>query len=324
MPKTEKSQQPVALGPQSTERRIPWPDGVQCPVIFNFHPDGEALAIALDKENVNRPCTQTMYTYGPRVGVQRILRLLKKYDIRASFYCTAITAERHPYMIDWIAEGGHEIGCHGYTHDWPNWLSPELEVEHLDRQLEVLQRMSGQKIRGYISPGWEYSNQTLDLLVDRGFEFSGDWLGEDVPYYVEIDGKQSNFVAVPVNWTLDDAPLYWFALFPPLNYGSPYAQPSRVLELWTSEFDALYEEGAPFHLTAHPFLSGRGCRVKTLENLIQYMMKRPGVKFCTMSEMVDMYRQVVTPEQGRPGAWFPAKGDQGPRAVQVEGVPYFK
>jgi peptidoglycan/xylan/chitin deacetylase (PgdA/CDA1 family) len=308
---------------QSNERRVPWPDGIQCPVVLNFHPDGESLAIAVDKENARRPCTQTMYTYGPRVGMQRILRLLSKYDLRASFYIPAITAERHPYMIDWIVAGGHEIGCHGYTHDWPNWLEPDVEEEHLDRQIEVLTRMSGTRPRGYISPGWEYSEQTLGLLRARGIEFSGDWLGEDIPYYVEVDGEQTDFVAIPVNWTLDDAPLYWFALFPPLSYGAPYAEPSRVFEIWTSEFDSLYEEGALFHLTMHPFLSGRGCRVKTLERLIQYILQRPGVKFCTMAEVADMYKQVVTREQGRPGVWYPARGGEAPQIVQIDGVPIY-
>jgi peptidoglycan/xylan/chitin deacetylase (PgdA/CDA1 family) len=189
--------------------------------------------------------------------------------------------------------------------------------------VEVITQQSGKQPKGYISPGWEYSEQTLSLLMQHGFEFSGDWLGEDVPYYVAVDGEQTDFVAVPVNWTLDDAPLYWFALFPPLSYGAPYAEPSRVFEIWSTEFDALYEEGTVFHLTLHPFLSGRGCRVKTLERLIQYIIRRPGVEFCTMEDVANMYRGVVTKEQGRPGAWFPAKGDPAPRIVQIEGVPIY-
>jgi hypothetical protein len=93
------------------------------------------------------------------------------------------------------------------------------------------------------------------------------------------------------------------------------------LELWTSEFDSLYEDGAYFHLTMHPFLSGRGARIKTLERLIQYILLRPGVRFCTTGEVADMYRSVVTAEQGRPGAWFPAKGDRAPEITRIDGVP---
>lgn len=305
------------------ERRVPWPDDIQCPVVLNFHPDAEALAIALDKENANWPNTQTMYSYGPRVGLQRMLHTLRNYKIKASFYWPAKSAQRHPYAIEWIVADGHEIGCHGFTHDWPNWLDATTEAKHLDQQVEILTQLSGSRPRGYISPGWEYSAQTLNLLRERGFEFSGDWLGEDIPYYVEIDDKQTDFVAIPVNWTLDDAPLYWFSLFPPLSYGAPYSAPSRVFELWSSEFDALYEEGCPFHLTLHPFLSGRGARVKTLEKLIEHMMERPGVKFCTMAELADMYKAVITPEQGKPGKWFPATSGEAPRIIRIDGVPTY-
>ena len=77
------------------ERRIPWPDDIQCPVVLNFHPDAEALAVALDEENANRPNTQTMYSYGPRVGLQRILHMLRNYKIKASFYCRLSDVSNH-------------------------------------------------------------------------------------------------------------------------------------------------------------------------------------------------------------------------------------
>jgi peptidoglycan/xylan/chitin deacetylase (PgdA/CDA1 family) len=226
-------------------------------------------------------------------------------------------------MVEWIVADGHEIGCHGWTHDWPAWLEPEVEEEHLDLQVEALTRLSGKRPKGYIAPGFEYSLRTFDLLLSRGFEYSADWLGEDVPYYIEHKGKIQDFVAVPSTWTVDDAAVYWFALFPALSYGAPYWEPSRVFELWTTEFDALYEEGAVYHLNMHPFLSGRGVRIKTLERVIQYIMQRPGVRFCSMEQMVEMYKQVVTPEQGLPGAWFPAKGDPAPKINPIDGIPIF-
>lgn len=311
--------------PKLSEPRIPWPNGVRCPVILNFHPDGESLLLASDPANSNRRGGQLMYTYGPRVGMQRILRMLDEYSLPASFYMPAVQALRHPYMVDWILESGrHEVGCHGYTHEW---VSPETdeatEADLLDKQVEVMSKAIGKPVRGFISTGWEFTPNTLRLLMERGFEFSGDWLGEDVPYYLRDGENQTDFVAMPVNWTLDDAPLYWFNLQPYLNYGSPYAEPSKVLELWKSEFDALYEEGAVFHLTMHPFLSGRGARLKTLERFIQYAMGHPGVEFFTMEQVADMYRTVVSVEQGQPGAWYPTRGDQAPRATPIDGVPIY-
>jgi peptidoglycan/xylan/chitin deacetylase (PgdA/CDA1 family) len=174
---------------------------------------------------------------------------------------------------------------------------------------------------GHISPAWEYSTSTVSLLRKHGFQFACDAMDEDIPYYLQVEGGSTDFVELPINWTLDDAPLYWFNLLPPLNFGAPYAEPSRVLKLWTSEFDALYEEGADFHLTMHPFLTGRGARVKTLERLIEYVMQKSGTRFCSASDVYDMYTSVVSREQGKPGAWFPTSGPSAPEIRKVEGVP---
>jgi peptidoglycan/xylan/chitin deacetylase (PgdA/CDA1 family) len=263
--------------------------------------DAESLLIAVDKNNAQRPITLSQGTYGPRMGVPRIISLFRKYNIPTSFFIPGVTAERHPYAVEAICREGYEVGVHGYTHDRPDSMSLEEEEEQLVKAKEVLTRMTGQKIRGYISPAWEYSTNTLRLLRTHGFEYAADAMDEDVPYYLTIDGEQTDMVQLPINWTLDDAPLYWFSLLPPLNYGAPYAEPSRAFELWSTEFDALYEEGAYFHLTMHPFLSGRPNRIKTLERLIQYMMRKPGVTFCTPGQVVDMYKQVVSKAEGYPG-----------------------
>lgn len=303
------------------KRRVPWPDGIQCPVVLNFHVDAEALLVAVDPDNASRPITLSQGTYGPRLGVPRILELLQRYSIRGSFYIPAITAERHPYAVEAILADGHEIGVHGYTHRRPDSLSREEEQGELTRAIEVLESMSGQKMRGYISPAWEYSTNTVDLLRRAGLQFACDAMDEDIPYYLQVDGESTDFVELPINWTLDDAPLYWFSLLPPLNFGAPYAEPSRVLELWSSEFDALYEDGAYFHLTMHPFLSGRGARVKTLERLVQYIMEKPGIRFCSASDVYDMYTAVVSQDQGKPGAWFPAETTTAPQPTKIDGVP---
>jgi peptidoglycan/xylan/chitin deacetylase (PgdA/CDA1 family) len=266
--------------------------------------DAESLLEAVEPENKKRPITLSQGTYGPRIGVPRILAMLRKYDIKASFFVPGISAERHPKAMEAIVSDGHEVALHGYTHDRPDWMEAEREEEELIKSKETLTRIAGTPPKGYISPAWEYSSVTLKLLEKHGVEYAADYMGEDVPFYIEIEGRQTDMVQLPVNWTLDDAPLYWFSLLPPLNYGAPYAEPSRVLELWTSEFETLYEEGAYFHLTMHPFLTGRGCRVRTLEKLIHFILLRPGVCFCEAFRVVEMYRAVVSKEKGVPGNWF--------------------
>jgi peptidoglycan/xylan/chitin deacetylase (PgdA/CDA1 family) len=301
--------------------RIPWPDGIRCPVVLAFHVDAESLFIATDPDNATRPITVSQGTYGPRLGVPRILRLLREHEIKTTFFVPGITAERHPYAVEAIVADGHEIGHHGYTHRRPDSLSLTEEDEELGRGLEVLRRLSGQEIRGYASPSWEYSTNTIALLQKHGFSYACDAMDEDVPYYVHVDDSPTDLVELPVSWTLDDGPLYWFGLLPPLHMGGPYAEPSRVFELWSSEFDSLYEEGAYFQLTMHPFLTGRAVRIKNLGRLIEHIETFPGAAFRTAGEVAAMYRAEVTPEQGKPGAWWPAAGSVAPTPRRVDGVP---
>jgi peptidoglycan/xylan/chitin deacetylase (PgdA/CDA1 family) len=302
------------------ERRVPWPDEIQCPVALDFHVDAESLLVAIDPQNATRPITLSQGTYGPRVGVTRILALLRKYGITGSFCIPAITAERHPYVVEEILEDGHFIGLHGYTHRRPDALSREEEEEEMAKSIEILERLTGQKMRGYSSPAGEYSPNTIEIMRKHGLEFGADGFDDDVPYYMQVDGEPTGLLQIPLSWTLDDAPLYWFNLLPPLYFGGPYAEPSRVYELWTTEFDAIWEEGACYRLVNHPFLSGRGVRVKTLERVIQYMMGFPRVKFVTLGELNDMYRAVVPPDKGRPGMWDAVNGKRRDTR-RVEGVP---
>jgi len=304
------------------ERRVPWPDNIQCPVALDFHVDAESLLLAVDPANHSRPMTTSLGSYGPRVGVPRILAMLRKYGIHGTFCIPAITAERHPYVVEEILEDGHYFALHGYTHRRPDALSREEEEEELSKSIEILGRMTGQKMRGWSSPAGEYSASTLELLLKYGIEFGADGFDDDIPYYVHQNGESTGLVQIPLSWTLDDAPLYWFSLLPALSYGGPYAEPSRVYEIWTTEFDALWAEGACYRHISHPFLSGRGVRVHTLERVIQYMMQFPGVRFCTLGELNDMYRDVVPADKGRPGMWNAVTGK--PRdAQQVQGVPIF-
>ncbi len=312
---------PKVAGPDAP--RLPWPDGIRCPVILHFDVDAESIYVALDPKNAKRPVTLSQGTYGPRLGVPRILALLRAYGLRASFYFPAISAERHPYALEAIVAEGHEIGVHNYTHRRPDALSLDEEEEEIARAIEVLERMSGQKMRGYISPAWEYSENTISLLRKYGLRFACDAMDEDIPYYMQVDGVATDFVQLPMNWVLDDGPLYLFGLLPPMSYGGPYAERSRVLDLWTTELQALHGEGAYVHLALHPFLSGRASRVKTLEQFIQFALELDGVSFCTTGETYDMYTAIVSPEQGKPGAWFPASGSPAPSVTKIDGVPIF-
>jgi hypothetical protein len=120
---------------------------------------------------------------------------------------------------------------------------------------------------------------TPTLLNRHGFLYDSSLMGNDVPYELETGGGP--LIEVPVQWLLDDAPLFRHV------YGATnaIADPGRVLQMWSKEFAAMHRENGCFVLTCHPFVSGRASRIALLEELVTYMRRSRGVWFSTCEEI---------------------------------------
>lgn len=110
-----------------------WPDGIQCAVGFTFDLDAESAWAYEDAPLMG----VTQGTYGAKTGAPLILDLLQKHAIQCTFFVPGIVAETHPETVSAIVAGGHEIACHGYTHDSPVSLTKEQEIDQLDRKSVV-------------------------------------------------------------------------------------------------------------------------------------------------------------------------------------------
>ena len=138
------------------------------PILFTFDVDGETLWLNRDPDNINRPVTLSLGQYGPREGLPRILRILKKYDVPATFFVPGKTAEDFPDVVYSINEAGHDIGNHSYSHKWPDrYTEREEEEEDYAHGAAVIEPMIGRKLVGYRSPAWEFSKFTLGILKQR-------------------------------------------------------------------------------------------------------------------------------------------------------------
>ena len=217
--------------------------------------------------------------FGPRVGVDRILRLLDRVKLKASFYIPGWTAEHHLPESRRIRDAGHEIGAHGNVHEAVGFLDLAEEEQVMRDQLAILQDLLGVRPAGYRSPSWDVNVWTPGLLKRHGFLYDTSLMGNDVPY--ELPTEAGPLVEVPVQWLLDDAPLFRHV------YGATnaIADPARVLDLWSREFAGMHPENGCFVLTCHPFISGRASRIALLEDLVRYMRKFPGVWFTTGEEV---------------------------------------
>ncbi|MCU1686307.1 MAG: hypothetical protein JWQ81_7046 [Amycolatopsis sp.] len=256
--------------------------------------DFDAESVWLGALGVDTPSALSRGAYGANEGVPRILRLLDKYHLPATFFIPGDTADRHPEETKAIAAAGHEIGHHGYCHEPPPGLSLTEEREMIERGIDALERQVGVRPRGYRSPSWELSHNTYALLAEYGIEYDASQLAADRPYWVHDKGERTDIVEVPGAWELCDSSLFMFAFTP--NYLTGLASPSRAQEIWCGDFDGMYAENsdACYVLTMHPQIIGRHHRMQLLERVIQHMLGHDGVWFAQMGDIADDFRQRAT------------------------------
>lgn len=270
------------------------------PVLFTFDVDGEMIWLCRDPENADRPVTLSLGEYGIKCGLPRILKLMDKYSIPATYFVPGYIAEKYPQVIGSIDNGKNEIGNHSYSHTYPDkFPSKEAEWEDYEKAEKILTEQMGRKPVGYRSPAWEFSKNTLDIIEDMGIEYSSNMMGSDRLEYLNIFGRESKIVEIPIHWVLDDAAYWLYSVRIPGKSMQPL---EAVEKYWMQEFDGLYEEfmeeeergvdsDIVFVMTCHPQVIGRPARMKVLENLIRHIKTYPNVEFVNAAQAVEGFRK---------------------------------
>lgn len=244
------------------------------PLMLTFDLDAETMWTARDPAYAKRPILMSQGAYGWKVGMPRVLKLLERYGVHATFFIPGWVAERNEALVRDVVARGHEVAHHSYSHRWIVSLSPEEEREEMQRGMDVLTRITGKRPRGWRSPAAEFSDITLDLIQEYGFDYSSNFFDDDSPYLLEIGGKRTDIVELPFRWVLDDAPFWQYSIVLP---GRTLQAPSAVLEAWKSEFDVLYAEDRMMMVGMHPEIIGQPSRLKVLEGLIDHALSHPNV-----------------------------------------------
>lgn len=246
----------------SPEPRFRWPDGRRCAAMLCFDVDGETVALSEDPAYASRRTLMSQCAYGPRIGVPRLLELLRHYAIPATFFVPAFVAEGHPKMVRAIVAEGHELGLHGDLHEKLATLDRPREEAILDRCFAALERLGGVRPRGFRAPWFETNPWTADVLKSRGLLYSASEMGDDVPYL-----HPNGLVEIPGQWFLEDWEQFAFHADPMIGFQP--ADNDKVFRIWWDEFAAMREMGCCFVLTMHPFLIGRPSRVRLLERILR-------------------------------------------------------
>ena len=236
------------------------------------------------------------------VVIPRLVALLKRYDIKATFFTPGHTIDSTPEAVMPYIEAGHELAHHGWTHRLPVSLSREEEEEEIVRGNISIKRVSGQTARGYRSPAWDLSPHSIELLLKHGIRYDSSLMGHDyLPYQAReadtielqkpaVRGKETKLIEMPISWTLDDFPVFEY-MRNPNGVQAGLMNASAVLENWVDDFVYLRDnlDWGILTYTFHPHVIGRGHRMIMLEKLIRKLIEL-GAEFQTMESAVAAYQ----------------------------------
>ncbi|EAH8421685.1 polysaccharide deacetylase [Campylobacter coli] len=247
--------------------------------------------------------------FAGEVGIPRLLKLFKKYNIPATWFAPGHSIETFPEQMKMIVDAGHEIGAHGYSHENPIAMSAKQEEDVLLKSIELIEKISGKKPSGYVAPWWEFSNITNELLLKHGIKYDHSLMHNDfTPYYVRVGdkwtkidyskdakewmkplvrGQETDLIEIPANWYLDDLPPMMFIKKSPNSFG--FVSPRDIGQMWIDQFDWVYKEMdyAIFPMTIHPDVSARPQVLLMHERIIEHINKHEGVKWVNLNDMAD-------------------------------------
>ena len=278
-----------------------WPAGARIAVQFvvNYEEGGESCVLHGDPAseaflseivgatpwpNQRHPSMESIYEYGSRVGVWRLLDLFARYEIPLTVFGVAMALERNPAVAEAAMAAGHEICSHGYR--WIDYrdVPEDLEREHLERAIEIIRSLTGERPLGWYTG--RTSERTRALVVkEGGFLYDADDYNDDLPFWTEVNGK--SHLVVP--YTLDNNDMR-FATPQGFNSGDQFYSYLR------DAFDVLYAEGehTPRMMSVglHCRLVGRPGRLAALARFIEYTRRFDDVWYGRRIDIARHWRAV--------------------------------
>ena len=256
-----------------------WKNGARCAFAISFDSDHETNELREGGKSIGR---MAWGEYGSRVGVPRILKLLKKHEVPATFFVPAVSALLHPDEQRRVVAEGHEIGVHGWIHELNSVLPYEAERDLMRRSADTLEKITGVRPVGLRTPSWDFSPNTLRIEKEMGLLYDSSLMADDDCYELLLEGEPTGIVELPVEWARDDAVYFMMLRFQAVR---PHTPPESVFDIFRREFEVAYEEGGIFQLTTHPHIISFRSRIWIIEELIRLAKAKGDVWFATHAEV---------------------------------------
>jgi peptidoglycan/xylan/chitin deacetylase (PgdA/CDA1 family) len=255
-----------------------WPNSAKVAVCLAFEMDAEASA-ATPGEIL--PVPLSAREYGIIKGLPRVLDVLDRHNVPATFFFAAVNANLHPDAVEQVKKRTrHEIALNG----WMNENLAEINDEAREQQLltdsiAMLTKVSGKRPVGWRAPAWTFSRHTLGQIQKAGFLYDSTLMGRNEPYEINANGQPTGMIEIPLDAILNDEPYF--------TTTRSFPSPEMIFKVYQDEFDVAYREGTMLMLTLHPYVSGHRSRITYLDHLVTYMKSKPGVWFATAEQIAN-------------------------------------
>jgi len=283
------------LGYGNKVPKVVWPQASRLAVNFviNYEEgaesnilDGDAhsenylsdLPGALPLDGERNLSVESLFEYGSRAGIWRLLRLFEEYNIPLTIFAVGLALERNPVIAEALKNSPHEIAGHGYR--WINYrqVSPAIEKEHIHKTLAAIELLTGKQAKGWYTG--RKSPYTRQLVVEAGLKYDSDSYADDLPYWVDVSGKKH--LIIPYSLDVND---FHYTTSPGWNNGLDF------LDYLKATFNCLYNEGATFPkmmtVGLHARLSGRPGRCESLRQFLDYIKTFQDVWICRREEIAE-------------------------------------
>jgi allantoinase len=228
---------------------------------------------------------ESLYEYGSRAGVWRVLRVFEGRGIPLTIFGVARAMQRNPEAVAAFSELGHEIACHGLRWKSYQLVDRETEREHMAEAVQILRDLTGAAPLGWYTG--RDSPHTRELVVEHGgFVYDSDSYADDLPYWIRVGGKEH--LVVPYTLDTND-----------MRFASPagFSNGDEFFAHLRDAFDVLYREGtdgSPKMLSVglHCRLAGRPARTAALERFCDHVQAHDGLWIARRIEIAEHWRTV--------------------------------
>ena len=289
------------VGYGQTPPKFKWPNGCKLALslVFNYE-EGSEHSFATDgivesigefgpvDVSIRDVGMESVYEYGQRVGIWRILRLLEKYGVKATFYATAMALEVNKEAARTIVKNGHEICDHGFSWTELFRMTEREERDEIRRSINLIEKITGKKPVGFYAR--EPSPNTVKLLKEfKNFIYDSDSYADDIPYY----DRRTKMLIVPYTPDSND-----FHFQNPMNR---FSTSSEFFSYLKDSFDTLYDESgkaskmmsAAFHVR----VTGRPGRLPALDEFLEYVTSKSDVWIATREEIARFWLSKFRPDR---------------------------